>query len=188
MSRHWIKETAKAKGLHKRDRAVLRELADVANKDGTLWWKQETLAGNLGMSERTVRTALKNLAETGWIRRDRRWKANGSRTSDLITLRSFEDAMAWAVANADQLAPAPAPEPIPAEAERQADIPARYPVSTSTRQRPQMRAFSAQNDPRPVEKIHQELTMRLQGESLDPPSAWPADGSGSAIGRKVGEP
>jgi len=68
-------------------RLVCLAIADRANTDGVTWVSQETLARQTGLSERTVRTALKILEAAEIIRRTRRWKERGGgRTSDLIHL------------------------------------------------------------------------------------------------------
>lgn len=77
--------TPKAKNL-------LRVLADRADKEGRSFARQTTLAEDLGVSERTIRDALKELEAMCWIERERRFRRDGSRTSDLITVRDLETA------------------------------------------------------------------------------------------------
>lgn len=108
MARKWSDEVEKARGLHKRDRYVLQELGKVAGKDGRSWYRQETMAERLGMSVRTLRTALGNLELCGWIARERDWhrdgKRRGNRKADVVQLRTLAQAAAWAEANmADQV-------------------------------------------------------------------------------------
>lgn len=104
MSQRWNRETAKAQGLHKRDRAMLRELGDMARANGLVWAGQEALGYRLGMCERTVRTALKNLEAAGWIERTKRHRKDGSRRSDLIQLRTLAEAAAWVLEQQPELA------------------------------------------------------------------------------------
>lgn len=102
MSRKWSDETDRARGLHKRDRYVLCELGKVANKVGRSWYRQSTFAEKIGMSERTLRTALANLEDFGWIVREREWhrdgKRRGERMADVIQLRTLDQAAAFVAA------------------------------------------------------------------------------------------
>ena len=174
MAVFWTKQTSQAKGLNLRNGAVLAKLADVANKDGTSWCEQLTLAEKCGCSERTIRTALAELEAMGWIYRTRRWRPNGSRSSDLIHLRTFEEAKAWALENIVIPGDAPTPPAGPGSktheaANDPATTPARQRVNTPTEIRDQTRRVAAEIAPIPVEKIHQDLTIRLQTEGLTPP-------------------
>jgi hypothetical protein len=69
---------------------VLICLADWANDHGdgfqVCWHCQASIAARVEVSRETVRRALKRLEERGIIRRRQRFKADGSRASDVITL------------------------------------------------------------------------------------------------------
>lgn len=80
----------RGKGLSAKANSVLRVLADRADTKGRCFPSQETLAEDCGLSPRSVFTALKELEATGWIIRARRQRKDGSRTSDLITIRDEE--------------------------------------------------------------------------------------------------
>lgn len=80
----------RGKGLTAKANAVLRVLADRADAKGRSFPTQERLAEDTGLSPKSVWLALKELEETGWITRERRQRRDGSRTSDLITIRDEE--------------------------------------------------------------------------------------------------
>lgn len=74
-------------------------LADMADDKGRSFPSQQYLGGRVAMSESTVRRALKDLEAAGWIEREHRQRRDGSRTSDLITIRDriAEDAQLAAI-------------------------------------------------------------------------------------------
>lgn len=80
----------KGKGLSRRATALLRILADRADGKGRCFPSQETLAEDTGGSVSTVYRALTELEQAGWITREKRWRRDGSRCSDLITIRDEE--------------------------------------------------------------------------------------------------
>ncbi|GAA2171123.1 hypothetical protein GCM10009846_03870 [Agrococcus versicolor] len=65
---------------------VLLALAEFADKHGLCFPSQATLAAKTGRGERTVRRALHELEEAGLIKRSRRRRMDGSRTSDEFRL------------------------------------------------------------------------------------------------------
>ena len=65
---------------------ILVMLANYADSDGQCWPSQEMLGAATELTDRTVRTALKELEEKGLIARQHRCGAGGVRISDLITL------------------------------------------------------------------------------------------------------
>ena len=65
---------------------VLVALADFADEVGSCYPSQSTLARMTGQSDRTVRRHLKAMEKSGLIRRERRFGAGGSRTSDRYVL------------------------------------------------------------------------------------------------------
>lgn len=80
----------RARGLTPKANAVLRILADRADAKGRSFPSQERLAEDADLSPRSVWAALKELEESGWITREKRQRRDGSRTSDLITIRDEE--------------------------------------------------------------------------------------------------
>lgn len=67
------------------EKFLLVVLGSYAGADQTLYPAQSTLAGDLGCSERSVRTYLTKLEALGYIRRGKR-RVGNRQTSDLITL------------------------------------------------------------------------------------------------------
>jgi helix-turn-helix protein len=65
---------------------VLLALADVADDGGACYPGQGSLAAKCGLSRRRLRDHLAALEAGGYIARQRRHRANGSRTSDLYRL------------------------------------------------------------------------------------------------------
>ncbi len=65
---------------------VLLALADQASDAGSCWPSQSTLAAKCGISERALQTHLAALEAGGYISRERRYRRDGARTSDLYTL------------------------------------------------------------------------------------------------------
>jgi DNA-binding transcriptional MocR family regulator len=66
-------------------RLVLLAICDAANNSGECWPSQACLAEKTGLTDRSVRSALKALEERGLL--SRKYRANNSgRTSDLITV------------------------------------------------------------------------------------------------------
>lgn len=80
----------RGKGLSAKANSVLRVLADRADTKGRCFPSQACLAEDADLSPRSVFAALKELEATGWIIRERRQRKDGSRTSDLITIRDEE--------------------------------------------------------------------------------------------------
>lgn len=83
----------RSKGLTAKAGNVLRVLAERADLQGRCFPSQATIAEDANVSPRTVRSALKELEECGWITRQHRQRRDGSRSSDLITI-SDEEAIA----------------------------------------------------------------------------------------------
>lgn len=67
-------------------RAVLMALADYANKDGLGWPSQKTLAADMLLTDRTIRTALAGLEAAGLIVRISKRNPDGTRGVDRIQL------------------------------------------------------------------------------------------------------
>jgi DNA-binding MarR family transcriptional regulator len=80
----------RSKGLSTKAGNVLRVLAERADNNGRCWPSQDTIAEDANVSSRTAFAALKELEAAGWIERERRQRRDGSRTSDMITIRDEE--------------------------------------------------------------------------------------------------
>lgn len=68
-------------------KAVLMAVADYADEKGRAWPSQVRLAEDTELSERAVRNALSELVERGFVSRQSRHRPDGSRSSDIITLK-----------------------------------------------------------------------------------------------------
>lgn len=66
---------------------ILVTLADLADERDSCFPGQEYIATTVGASTRTVSRALVDLERQGYIVRERRARANGSRTSDRYVLK-----------------------------------------------------------------------------------------------------
>ena len=72
--------------LPARARLVYMYLQDRANKDGACWPAVKTIARDLKLSRSTVKRALRDLEQTGYLEKQERYRKNGSCTSNLYTL------------------------------------------------------------------------------------------------------
>lgn len=73
--------------LTHRARAVYMYLRDRADADGKCWPGVKRIASDLHLSRRTAQRALADLEQAGYIKRDERFRENGSRTSNLYTIQ-----------------------------------------------------------------------------------------------------
>ena len=80
-----IKEIYKA-GLPHRAVSVYLYLQDRANKKGTCYPAIGTIARELNLSVSTVKRAISDLEENGFIRKEQRWRDNGGRSSLLFAI------------------------------------------------------------------------------------------------------
>lgn len=71
-------------------RYTLVAICDIADKRGVLFPGQEYVAAMTGLTDRSIRTYLKDLEIRGLISRKARLKADGGRTSDLIKIHCPE--------------------------------------------------------------------------------------------------
>lgn len=72
--------------LNHRAKSVYMYLKDRADAEGRCWPAINTIAGDLQLSRSTVKRALDDLCHAGQLSKDRRWRENGSYTSNLYTL------------------------------------------------------------------------------------------------------
>jgi DNA-binding transcriptional MocR family regulator len=70
--------------------ALLGKLCAMADAKGTCWPSHERLAELMGCSRRTIIRTMAQLEKMGWVTRQRRHRADGSRTTDLITVHDPE--------------------------------------------------------------------------------------------------
>lgn len=79
----WAQQQTTGSPLRK---SILLLVADAADDEGRSFKGQKTLAAEAEMSERSVRTHLRVLEQDRFIRRSKRFRKDGSRTSDYIHL------------------------------------------------------------------------------------------------------
>lgn len=72
--------------LSHRAKSVYMYLKDRADSEGRCWPAIKTIALELGLSRSTVKRALDDLVRAGLLRKDPRWRENGSYTSNLYQI------------------------------------------------------------------------------------------------------
>jgi len=72
--------------LSHRARTVYMYLKDHAGKDGSCWPGIKTIATELKLSRSTVKRALDDLCREGLISKEKRWRENGSFSSNRYRL------------------------------------------------------------------------------------------------------
>jgi len=73
-------------GLPHRAVAVYMNLRDRADANGNCWPSINTIARDLGLSRSTVKRALNELVASGYLKKELRYRENGSKTSNLFTI------------------------------------------------------------------------------------------------------
>ena len=73
-------------GLPHRAVAVYLYLEDRANKEGTCYPAIGTIAKDLHLSSCTVKRAIRDLEQNGFIKKKQRWRENGGRSSLLFEI------------------------------------------------------------------------------------------------------
>lgn len=77
-------------GLSTPQVALLGKLCAMADAKGVCWPSHDRLAELMGCSRRTIIRTMAALEKMGWVSRQRRHRADGSRTTDLITVHDPE--------------------------------------------------------------------------------------------------
>lgn len=72
--------------LNHRARSVYMYLKDRADAEGRCWPAINTIASELQLSRSTVKRALNDLCRAGLLAKEKRWRENGSYSSNLYTL------------------------------------------------------------------------------------------------------
>lgn len=73
--------------LSPRAKVVLIYLKDHANKEGTCWPGINTIAAGVSLSRSTVKRALNDLVNAGLVEKSKRWRENGSLSSNLYRMK-----------------------------------------------------------------------------------------------------
>jgi hypothetical protein len=87
VSVHAISQALKIRGVSPSEKLVLLVLANYADEHQRSFPSHKRLADETGLSERTILTAMKALEARGLLSRQERRRADGSRSTDLITLQ-----------------------------------------------------------------------------------------------------
>jgi DNA-binding MarR family transcriptional regulator len=72
--------------LPHRARAVYMYLKDRSDKDGRCWPAINTVARELSLSRSTVKRAIADLIQAGFLRKEPRYRENGGKSSSLYML------------------------------------------------------------------------------------------------------
>ncbi|MDA8229414.1 MAG: helix-turn-helix domain-containing protein [Desulfitobacterium hafniense] len=67
--------------------AVYMYLCDRADKDGKCYPAIGTIAGELKLSRSTVKRAIADLENTGYLRKEQRWRENGGKSSNMYYVK-----------------------------------------------------------------------------------------------------
>ena len=67
--------------------SVYMYLKDRSNSAGSCWPGIKTIAADLGLSRSTVKRALNELVQMGYLTKSARYRSNGSHTSNLYRLQ-----------------------------------------------------------------------------------------------------
>ena len=73
--------------LSHRAKAVYMSLHDRSGATGSCWPGIKTIAADLHLSRSTVKRALNDLTAKGYLKKESRFRPNGSSTSNLYTVR-----------------------------------------------------------------------------------------------------
>ena len=73
--------------LPSRARAVYMYLRDRSDTEGKCWPGINAIASDMELSRSTVKRALHDLEQHGYLKKVSRYRANGSSTSNLYTIR-----------------------------------------------------------------------------------------------------
>ena len=79
--------------LGSRAKVVYIFLKDHADKDGTCWPGINTIAAGVSLSRSTVKRALEDLVRAGLVTKERRWRGNGSSSSNLYSVHHHNTAV-----------------------------------------------------------------------------------------------
>lgn len=86
MSLKWTRIVGRARDISPKAQAVLRYMGDMSDPKGRLFPTHAAIAAALGLCRRTVIRAVAELKAAGWLTSERRWREDGSQTSDLYQL------------------------------------------------------------------------------------------------------
>jgi len=76
--------------LPHRARAVYMYLSDRSDKEGKCYPAIGTIAKELKLSRSTVKRALADLEKSGYLRKERRWRENGGKSTSMFYLKKLD--------------------------------------------------------------------------------------------------
>ena len=82
--------TIYAEEIPHRAKTVYMYLKDRANTDGECWPGTKTIARELNLSRSTVKRAIADLTEHGYLKKEPRFRENGSSSSNLYVLEKHQ--------------------------------------------------------------------------------------------------
>jgi DNA-binding transcriptional regulator YhcF (GntR family) len=87
MNKYEVLEQVYKSNISSRAKQVMFYLINRANGEGTCFPSIKTTASDCGVSTRTIQRTMKVLLESGFIKKDSRFREKGSQTSNLYTLQ-----------------------------------------------------------------------------------------------------
>lgn len=87
MNKYEVLEQVYKSNLPSRAKQVMFYLINRANGEGTCFPSIKTIASDCGVSTRTIQRTMKVLLESGFVKKDSRFREKGSQTSNLYTLQ-----------------------------------------------------------------------------------------------------
>ncbi|MBF8982600.1 helix-turn-helix domain-containing protein [Lutibacter sp. B2] len=87
MKKYEVLEQVYKSNLPSRAKQVMFYLINRANSEGTCFPSIKTTASDCGVSTRTIQRTMQVLLESGFIKKDSRFREKGSQTSNLYTLQ-----------------------------------------------------------------------------------------------------
>lgn len=75
--------------LPHRAKAVYMYLKDRSNRSGECWPGINTIAADLGLSRSTVKRAVRDLTQRGFLKKEPRYRENGSNSSNLYLVKKM---------------------------------------------------------------------------------------------------
>lgn len=73
--------------LPHRAKAVYMYLKDRSSRSGECWPGINTIAADLGLSRSTVKRAVRDLTQRGFLQKEQRYRENGSNSSNLYMVK-----------------------------------------------------------------------------------------------------
>ena len=80
-------DTIYTEELPHRAKAIYMYLKDRSNRTGECWPGINTIAADLGLSRSTVKRAIRDLTQRGLLKKEQRYRENGSNSSNLYMVK-----------------------------------------------------------------------------------------------------